>query len=163
MAFPAPARREIITAYRHLSQLSALASHDNAATRWTLQRRLRVAFKLSPRNDFDALRVRNTLILLRNAAEDKRSLEARLVNRLAFVWWWDLSDAGVPGPGGSRGRDLQHFSGYPRRRRVMKRLAEEQKMRRWQKSGEAVVHTSRMDMFRQLVRMLNESMGTCLR
>lgn len=159
MPHAAPTSHELRTAYRHLSQLALHAVHHAKPARYTIRTRLRLAFRLSPPTSYDPIRIRNTCIFLYNAANHS-SREHRVLRTLLFTWYWDVGEDSTLGT--SRGRDLRELSGWERQRRVVGRRAEEVASR---KGGEEVrfIRGVKMDQFRFLVRMLNESMGLCLR
>lgn len=64
--------------------------------------------------------------------------------------------------GAATGKDVRILGGSERHRRLYDRKYGEFKLQRM-KHDERMVWNGRMDHFRVLVRMLNESMGLCLR
>lgn len=163
MVHPAPTNHEIVTAYRHLSQLARLAVRKSQPASTTLQTRLRLAFRLSPRADFDAARIRNTCTFLYNAARYPHCIEHEVTRQLAFVWYFDLGEGALPGIRGRRNRDLEFRTSRERSLVESHRARDASMERKWQKQGTLVERRRRMDYFNHVLRMLNESMGLCLR
>ena len=154
-----PTTRDIRTAYRHLFQLGLRAVYYSKPARYTLQSHLRIAFRLYPPNAWDPKRIHNTCQFLYNAA-NATSLEHRVLRTLLMVWHYDLNNGSCPGA--SKGKDLRILSGFERERRIRDRQRMAEKYKRMQKS-EKQIFAGRMDHFRMLVKLLNESMGLCLR
>ena len=154
-----PTPRDIRTAYRHLFQLGLRAVQYSKPARYTISTHLRVAFRLSHPKDWDPKRIHNTCQFLYNA-RNAGSLEHRVLRGLLFTWHYDLGTGSLPGA--PTNKDVRILSGPERHRRIHKRNVDKAKSR---KMGELEkkVWDGRMDHFRILVRMLNESMGMCLR
>lgn len=154
-----PTPRDIRTAYRHLFQLGLRAVHYAKPARYTIATRLRVAFRLSPAKDWDPKRIHNTCQFLYNA-RDNETLEHRVLRCLLYTWYHDLGHGSLIG--GTTGKDVRLLAGLERRRRLTKRRWDTARVSRM-KDDERRIWDGRMDHFRFLVRMLNESMGLCLR
>lgn len=130
------AERQIVHAYRHLSQHALRAIQFSTPARYTIRERLRRAFRKGNRADFDQKRIDNTLQFLQGAARS-RTLEHRVLRSLLHTWYWDPST---------------HARLNRPRAKGSKTASTEDEIRR-----------AAFDQFNHLVRMLNESMGMCIR
>lgn len=158
MPSPPPTNREILHAYRHLTQLGLRAIQHSQPASHTLRTYLRLCFRLSPRSAFDAKRIRNTQQFLYNAAV-ARSLENKVLRTLLTVEYWNT---GSDGQFAAKGRDLKELTGVA----WQKRVAARDKQANKEKKGMEEVNElrgQRREGYMALVRGLNESMGMCIR
>lgn len=84
---PIPNKQEIVKSYRHLYRHALRAIQFSSPGRYTLKSHLRLAYRSNDTTAFDLLKVENTLLFLKHAAEE-RGLEHRLLKSLLHVWWW---------------------------------------------------------------------------
>lgn len=129
---------EVIHAYRHLYQHALRAVQYSTPARHTIRDRLRRAFRKSHAADFDPSRIRNTLQFLKGAS-NSTCLEHRVLRTLLHTWWWQ--DVHTASPERIAKMTSKNQNGQEEKR--IKGLA--------------------YDQFNHLVRMLNESMGMCIR
>ena len=135
-----PNNAAVIHAYRQLYRTGLQAIDYSSPGRYTLRDRLRRAFRKSHPTDFDALRVRNTVQFLRNAAV-RQTLERKVLRSLLHTWWWQDLKTATP----ASQKRIRSREGTP--------AALEEQM----------IRDQAFDQFNHLVRMLNESMGVCIR
>ncbi|KAF2671855.1 DUF1763-domain-containing protein [Microthyrium microscopicum] len=128
----------IVNSYRTLYRASLRAVQYSTPNRYLLRDRLRRAFRESPRADYEPDRIANTLSFL-NAAASDTGLEHRVVKSLCHVW---------------HGEHRQ----WKARSRTWT-MIHSQKAKRPQVKWE----TQAYDNFYWTVRMLNESMGLCIK
>ncbi|OSS44908.1 hypothetical protein B5807_09185 [Epicoccum nigrum] len=121
----------IVHAYRHVLRHSLRAIQFSKPARYTLRDRLRAAFRKGTANDFDQLKITNTLEFLHYAAREN-GLEHKIVKNLLFVWW--CQDKGTRTKGNFKLRAPEQLE----------------------------IRTTAFDSFNHNIRMLNESMGTCI-
>jgi hypothetical protein len=126
----------IVSAYRSLYRAGLRAVQYSVPNRYIIRDRLRRAFRESPTSDFSPRRIANTIRFLNNAAQD-RGLEHKLVKNLCAVW---------------------HGEGRHWRKR-----AESWKNKVKQTRPEIRWETQAYHGFYWTLRMLNESMGLCIR
>jgi hypothetical protein len=136
-----PSQQTLLHAYRHLSRAALHACRRSAPSRFVLRDRLRRAFRRSPAADYDARRVANTLLFLRAAGADAGA-EHRTLKALCHVWWleerhWRRRGARAAALAGARGEETRML-------------------------GAMALHQA-YDQFYFTLRMLNETMGLCLR
>ena len=129
---------QIPQAYRDLMRLALRAIDYSIPARYTIRDRLRLAFRRGSRTDFDIRRIRNTCQWL-YLAQRPRSLEHKVLRSLLLTWYWDPETN-------------PHSKHASAERRGVKRSTPEQK-----------VHSVKRDQFNFTIRMLNESMGMCIR
>jgi len=128
-------RPQIIQAYRNLHKQALIAVNYSSPSRNILRDRIRRAFRKGHVSDFDPVRIQNTIQFLRGAAYN-HTLEHKVLMSLTHVW---------------------RMQSYPR--------TEAQYLALYPKTPlkEIQIRRSAYDQFNHLVRMLNESMGMCLR
>lgn len=132
---PMSNRTQIIHAYRDLYKRALTAVGYSRLPRTVLRDRLRKAFRKGHRADFDPVRIRNTLQFLRGAAYPQ-TLERRVLHSLVHTW---------------------RMQGAMRTEKELLQLAPKTT------EQELEIRRSAYDHFNHLVRMLNESMGMCIR
>ncbi|QDS73193.1 hypothetical protein FKW77_002620 [Venturia effusa] len=128
-----PTSLDILHAYRNLLRTSLRAVHYSTPARHILLSRLRLSFRSSTLSDFEPQRISNTLEFLRNAAAS-RGIEHKILRNLLYVWYWE--------PVHWRKKGLIRDHG---------------------KLEERVVKEGSYEGFYWSLRMLNESMGLCIR
>ena len=122
--------------YRHLYQTALRAVKYSKPARYTIRDRLRWAFRKSPANSLDPIRIRNTLAFLYHAQKSK-SLEHRVLRTLLFTWHYDWAAFPAKLPDNLRSKVYGPQEHYLR--------------------------STTRDQFNHTVRMLNESMGMCIK
>lgn len=137
----------IVHAYRHVLRHSLRAIQFSKPARYTLRDRLRAAFRMGTASDFDQQKITNTLELLRYAAREN-GLEHKIVKNLLFVWWYQ--DKGARTKGNFKLRWVVSIWFGPAN--ADEHSAPEQ----------LEIRTTAFDSFNHNIRMLNESMGTCI-
>jgi len=136
---PGPASsHQIVSAYRDLYRTALHAVRYARPARYVIRDRLRRAFREAPAEDFEPARIANTLRFLEAAGAD-RGLEHRVLKTLCHVWWAEQEQ-------------------WSRRRLV---LQMHQKGGATAEVQDAVVRG--YDQFYEMLRLLNQSMGMCLR
>lgn len=80
----------VIHAYRHLYRQGLKVIRYSKPARYTLRTILRTAFRSSPREQFDASRVANTLRFLERAA-GTTSFEHKIVKNLLLTRYWETT------------------------------------------------------------------------
>lgn len=80
-------RLEIVRSYRNLYRHALRAVQYSSPARYTLKSHLRLAYRSNGAEAFCSLKIDNTLLFLKHAAE-VRGLEHRLLKSLLHVWWW---------------------------------------------------------------------------
>ncbi len=128
----------MVHAYRHLYQEGLRAVRFSGPARYTIRDRLRRAFRKSHPGDFDANRISNTLQFLHGAAR-YNSLEHQVLRSLLMTWYWEDNS-------------------YQERKRMELKSKDQAS-----KERELEIINAARDQFNHLIRMLNESMGMCLR
>lgn len=131
-------RHAIVQAYRDLYRAGLRAVQYAPSSRYVVRDRLRRAFRESPIDDFEPQRIANTIKFFNNAAKD-RGMEHRLVKSLCNIWYWEQ----------------KHWAARSR----TWSLKQAPKMNRPQLKWEAQAY----DNFYWTLKMLNESMGLCIR
>lgn len=131
-------KTQIIHAYRHLFQHALRAVQFSSPARHVIRERMRRAFRRGNRADFDQKRVNNTIEFLYGAARPK-TLESRVLRSLLRTWYWDPTTSAV--------------SPRPRLSKSKGKTAE----------TELAIRAAAHDQFNYTIRMLNESMGMCIR
>jgi hypothetical protein len=127
----------VVTAYRSLYRSALLAVRYSRPARYVLRDRLRRAFRDSPATDFEPDRIANTILFLRAAATDS-GLEHKVVKNLSLVWYWEANQ-------------------WNRRQFLTAKYHKNAPV-------ESVAATVQgYDQFYEILRMLNETMGLCLR
>lgn len=128
-------RPQIIQAYRNLYKQSSIAVHYSPAPRKVIRDRLRKGFRKGHISDFDPPRIQNTLQFLRGACFN-HTLEHKVLLSLMHTW-----------------RMQERF------------LSEKMYLHYNQKTQQEQLDIRRTayDQFNHLIRMLNESMGMCIR
>ena len=139
----APSKATLLHAYRALSRAALRAVRHSAPSRHVLRARLRRAFRSSDASAYDPRRVANTLLFLRAAAADAGA-EHRALKALCHVWW--LEEEHWRRWRGPRLRQMASLKG-----------GDEVPL-----LGAMAVHQA-YDQFYFALRMLNETMGLCLR
>lgn len=128
-------RCQIIQAYRNLHKQALIAVNYSSPSRVILRNRIRKAFRNGHVSDFDSVRIRNTIQFLRGAAYN-HTLEHKVLMSLTHVW---------------------RMESFPRTEAQLLALHPKTPLKELQ------IRRSAYDQFNHLVRMLNESMGMCLR
>jgi hypothetical protein len=144
---PPHSKLEILHAYRHLLRTSLRAIQYSTPARHVLLSRLRLSFRSSPLADFEPARIANTVTFLEGAAKTT-GMEHQILRNLLKVWYWEPvqwrdrggRDGGAVGRGASAGVGMGE--------KVV---------------GEKMVKGGAYGGFYWNLRMLNESMGLCLR
>ncbi|KAL4930037.1 uncharacterized protein BDV17DRAFT_290025 [Aspergillus undulatus] len=132
----APARRQaIVQAYRHLYRQGLKAINYSTPSRHVLVRTLRSSFRSSPAQDFDPVRITNTLTFLDSAANIS-GIEHKIVKNLLMLKYWDQ-------PGVKGNFRTARGLGFDQRNPNLRRDAREH--------------------FDRTLMLFNESLGTCLR
>ncbi|KAI9727478.1 MAG: hypothetical protein M1828_006420 [Chrysothrix sp. TS-e1954] len=139
-----PTDPRIPLAYRNLSKLALRAVKYSSPARHTIRDRLRLAFRKSPPQDFDVGRIRNTAQFLNNAARSQ-SLERRVLRTILITWYWD-PETNPHSRAAEEERKMKRIPG-PKNRNL--------ENLRWRREGR--------DHYYFLIRMLNQSMGMCIR
>ena len=86
---PLADRQAIVHAYRHLYRQGLKVIRYSTPARFALRSTLRNAFRSSSGEDFDPVRIANTLHFLETATETA-GLEHKIVRNLLFVRWWEM-------------------------------------------------------------------------
>lgn len=128
-----PTRLEILHAYRNLLRTSLHAVHYATPARHILLSRLRLSFRSSTLSSFEPARISNTLEFLRNASKTT-GIEHKILKNLLHVWYFE------PLQWKKKGRGARFVD-----------------------DGERVLMEGAYGGFYWGVRMLNESMGLCIR
>jgi hypothetical protein len=127
----------VVTAYRSLYRTALHAVRYSRPARYVIRDRLRRAFRDSPATDFEPDRIANTILFLRAAATDT-GLEHRVLKNLSLVWYWEAHQ-------------------WSRRHTLKAKYHKNAPV-------ESVAATVQgYDQFYELLRMLNQTMGLCLR
>ncbi|KAL1975654.1 hypothetical protein VTN31DRAFT_4046 [Thermomyces dupontii] len=121
-------------AYRHLYRKGLQAIRYAKPQRYVLRDVIRSAFRSSPASDFDPDKVARTLQFLQHAA-DCTGFEHRIVKNLLMVRYWERPEAQV------------------HRSFMLERLTPEH----------VYLYKSTNKHIDETVKMLNETLGTCLR
>ena len=82
----AATRQNILQAYRDLYKHALQACQYSKPSRFVIRDRIRNAFRTSPREEFDAIRIQRTVEFLKNAAAYK-GIEHKVQKNLCHVWW----------------------------------------------------------------------------
>ncbi|KAJ5112114.1 hypothetical protein N7532_000159 [Penicillium argentinense] len=138
MAAPAQAIWDplsVLHAYRHLYRQGLKVIRYSKPSRYVLRATLRTAFRETPREQFDASRVANTLRFLERAA-DTIGFEHRIVKNLLVTRYWETTPIGKDS-------------------RILRNLGLGNMESRLRKSAH--------QHFDLTLERLNESLGTCLR
>lgn len=77
----------VVSAYRHLYRQGLKVINYSTPARHVLVRVLRSSFRSSPANEFDPLKITNTLRFLERAA-DMTGIEHKIVKNLVMVRYW---------------------------------------------------------------------------
>ncbi|MCJ1229593.1 hypothetical protein MMC12_006262 [Toensbergia leucococca] len=85
--FMTPSNQEILHSYRNLLRTGLHAVQYAKPARYTVQSRLRNAYRTNGSADFNAEKIQNTLLFLKNAAKET-GLEHRILKNLLHVWWY---------------------------------------------------------------------------
>lgn len=125
--------QEIIHAYRNLYRAALRAVHYSSPARHVIRARLRRGFRECPRSDFEPGRIENTLTFL-EGAQATAGLEHRLLRSLCLTWYWEM----------------ECWS-----RRYAKVAAKDMQ--------DLTLRARSFDGFYHHLRMLNETMGMCIR
>ena len=80
-------RYAIVRSYRSLYRHALRAVQYSSPARYTLKNHLRLAYRGSSVEAFSPIRIDNTLLFLKHAAEE-RGFEHRMLKNLLHVWWW---------------------------------------------------------------------------
>ena len=128
-------RAQVVQAYRSLYKHGLIAINYKAGARNIIRDRLRKAFRKGHISDFDPVRIRNTIQFLRGAAYN-HTLEHKVLQSLIHTW---------------------RMQSYPRSE------AEQLALHPKTPIEELEIRRTAYDQFNHLIRMLNESMGMCLR
>ena len=83
-----PNKSEILQAYRQLYRHGLRAVQYASPARYTLRHQLNQAFRQGDIKDFDAQKIKNTILFLKCASKAK-GLEHRILKTLLHVRWWD--------------------------------------------------------------------------
>jgi hypothetical protein len=137
-----PTQTEILHAYRHLLRTSLHAIQYSTPARHVITSRLRLSFRSSPISSFEPKRISNTLEFLSNAGKTT-GLEHQILRNLLMVWYWEPAQWKD-----RKGRDVM-WSQLPG-------MGDKVVLER-------VVKAGAYGGFYWGLRMLNESMGLCLR
>ncbi|KAL4759571.1 uncharacterized protein BDW70DRAFT_78711 [Aspergillus foveolatus] len=133
---PMAERQAIIHAYRQLYRHGLKAVNYSTPARHVLVQTLRSSFRTSPAQDFDSLRINNTLNFFHKAA-NIAGIEHKIVRNLLMIKFWDQ-------PGRVRA-NLRPIRGLDVDQRDPK------------------VRKDSLGQFKRTLLFLNESLGTCLR
>ncbi|KAL4913486.1 hypothetical protein BDW62DRAFT_192475 [Aspergillus aurantiobrunneus] len=128
-------RQTIIHAYRQLYRQGLQAINYSTPSRHVLVRTLRSLFRSLPAQDFDSLRINNTLNFLHKAS-DVAGIEHKILRNLLMIKYWDQPNVKT---------NLRHLKG----------LGINQKDPNLRKDAR--------EQFSRTLMLLNESLGTCLR
>lgn len=82
--------RDIVHAYRGLYRSSLRAIQYASPARHTLKQMISNEFRLGKTEDYDSIRIQNTIEFLEGAAK-ARGLEHRIIKGLLHVWWFQGS------------------------------------------------------------------------
>ncbi|KAL4905689.1 hypothetical protein BDW74DRAFT_151804 [Aspergillus multicolor] len=129
-------RKAIVRAYRQLYRQGLKAINYSTPARHVLLKTLRSSFRTSPAQDFDSLRIANTLGFLRKAA-DVSGIEHKIVRNTLIAKYWEQP------------------SGVKMTLRPIKGLDIDQRDPQTRKDAHK--------QFQRTLMLLNESLGTCLR
>lgn len=129
---------DVVRAYRHLYQFGLRAVCYSGPARYTIRDKLRTAFRKGRASEFDPFRIHNTLQFLHGAAQSK-SLEHKVLRSLLHTWYWEHFESK-----GSRSR-----SSKSRKKDAI--------------TEENAINNAARDQYNHTIRMLNESMGMCIR
>jgi len=129
---------DVARAYRHLYQHGLRAVRYSGPARYILRDRLRTAFRKGRLPDFDPFRVQNTIQFLHGAARES-SLEHKVLRSLLHTWYWEAFELNSPKNGGTKSKKKEAIT------------------------EEKAIKNAARDQFNHTVRMLNESMGMCIR
>lgn len=135
-AFSSMSTSQVLRAYRTLYKQALISINYSRPSRYTLRDHLREGFRKGHRSDFDAARIKNTLQFLHGATYNT-TLEHKVLMCLLHTWWWQKYQENIK---------PQTLKSRP------KSQTEEVKIRR-----------KTHDHFNHLIKMLNESMGMCIR
>ncbi|KAE9969741.1 hypothetical protein EG328_011542 [Venturia inaequalis] len=130
---PSQTHLEILHAYRHLLRTSLHAVQYATPARHVILSRLRLSFRSSTLSSFEPIRIANTLQFLRNAGETT-GIEHKVLKNLLHVWYWE--------PAQWKARTKLRGAG---------------------REGQRLVLEGAYGGFYWGLRMLNESMGLCIR
>ncbi|KAK1150331.1 hypothetical protein N8T08_000233 [Aspergillus melleus] len=125
----------VIHAYRHLYRLGLKVVNYSTPSRHVLLHTLRSAFRAGTREEFQPQKIANTLSFLQRA-RDVAGLEHKIVRNILMVNYWEQPI-------------------MRKEYRVLKGLGIDQK--------QFVVREGANEQFNQTLRLLNESLGTCLK
>jgi hypothetical protein len=128
---------DIIHAYRSLYRTALHAVRYSRPARYVIRDRLRRAFRDSEPSDFEPKRIANTILFLEAAAQD-RGLEHRVVKNLCKIWYHERDQWSMRSLVAARYRKAVPIE-----------------------SAQATVQG--YDQFYEVLRLLNETMGLCLR
>ncbi|KAL9114374.1 MAG: hypothetical protein Q9187_007479, partial [Circinaria calcarea] len=81
-------QQQLVLAYRQLYRNGLHAVQYAKPARYTLKRILDQAFRNGTIEDFNALRIGNTILFLQNAAKEK-GIEHKVLKNLLHVRWWE--------------------------------------------------------------------------
>jgi hypothetical protein len=133
-------RDAIVQSYRNLYRHGLRAVRYSSPARFVLRDRLRRAFRDSPISAYEQRRIDNTVLFFKAAAQD-RGLEHRLLKSLCHVWFLEA----------------QHWRRRDVRLRQIGTLKGDVRLQ-----STMAVHQA-YDQFYFTLKMLNETMGLCLR
>ncbi|KIV88487.1 hypothetical protein PV10_08169 [Exophiala mesophila] len=85
-------RQDIIHAYRNLHKATLKAICYSKPASHTARSILNDTFKKRPQDDFDAIRIQNTLKFLQ-AAADYAGYEHKILKNLLYVKWWQSRES----------------------------------------------------------------------
>jgi hypothetical protein len=128
--------RSITHAYRALYRSALHAVRYARHERYEIRDRLRRAFRDSDAKDFEPHRIANTILFFEAAARD-RGLEHRILKNLCHIWFLENRQ-------------------WRNRSRVLEKYGKKSV-----DTPSAIVQS--YDQFYEVLRLLNESMGLCLR
>jgi hypothetical protein len=128
--------RNITHAYRALYRTGLHAVRYSRPARYVIRDRLRRAFRDSDAKDFEPRRIANTILFLKAAARD-RGLEHRVVKSLCHVWYMEQEQ-------------------WKRRSQLASKHSKTPI-----EASSAIFQS--YDQFYEVLRLLNETMGLCLR
>lgn len=134
----ATSNTDVVRAYRHLYQHALRAVRYSSPARHTIHHRLSEAFRKGRLSEFDPFRISNTLQFLHGAARPS-SLEHKVLRTLLHTWYWESFEARGSRVGSTKSRKKDALT------------------------EESAIKSAARDQYNHTVRLLNESMGMCIR
>lgn len=128
---------QVVQAYRVLYKQALVAVNYASPSRFVVRDHLREGFRKGHKSNYDSARVQNTIQFLRGAAFP-HTLEHKVLQTLVHTWWWRRNQA--------------------RLKYQPTKMASKTGI-----SDEVFIRNMAHDQFDHMVRMLNESMGMCIR